>query len=176
LAIAKGLAELLGGKIGVKSKDGSGSTFWFTIPHQVADSGDSALENMENHQDETINPLILIVEDDPINIFLLETMLGKSKVTVWHVENGKLAVECCQNHPEISLVLMDLKMPDMDGFEATRRIKAIRKDLIIIAVTAFAMPGDKEQALDAGCDDYMSKPFSSTQLKDKLREFIRLTP
>ncbi|MFA6128308.1 MAG: response regulator [Bacteroidales bacterium] len=120
------------------------------------------------------SPIVLIVEDDQINIFLLETMLRKTNAEVWHVENGQQAVECCQNHPEVTLVLMDLKMPEMDGFEATRLIKAFRSDLVIIAVTAFAMPGDRERALEAGCDDYMSKPFTSDQLKCKLNDYIRI--
>jgi CheY-like chemotaxis protein len=116
--------------------------------------------------------VILIVEDDQINIFLLESMLRKTDSAYWHVTNGKLAVSFCQNHPEVSLVLMDLKMPEMDGLEATRLIKAFRPDLPIIAVTAYAMPGDRDDAINAGCDDYMSKPFTSSQLIEKLGRFI----
>lgn len=119
-------------------------------------------------------PVILIAEDDPINIFLLETMLSKTRAVVWHVENGRLAVEYCSLHPEVSLVLMDLKMPEMDGFEATRLIKAARRDLPVIAVTAFAMSGDRELALEAGCDDYLPKPFTSTVLKEKVGVYLNL--
>ncbi len=121
-----------------------------------------------------ILPVILIVEDDPINIFLLKTMLGKTRTVLWHVENGRQAVECCNLHPEVSLVLMDLKMPEMDGFEATRLIKAARCDLPVIAVTAFAMSGDRELALEAGCDDYLPKPFTSAVLKEKVGVYLNL--
>ncbi len=174
LAIAKGLIELLGGKIWVKSIENSGSTFGFSIPNISNLPVNPEKEVIEERQTHENNPVVLIAEDDQINILLLETMLRHSKAIVWHVENGKLAVDCCRNHPEVSLVLMDLKMPELDGFEATRQIKAFRKNLSVIAVTAFAMPGDRERAIAAGCDDYLSKPFSSAVLISKLSEYIRL--
>jgi len=174
LAIAKGIIELLGGWIWLKSTIGAGSTFGFLIP---CHTGSQTIEEKIQHPERPIGgelPVVLIAEDDPINIFLLETMLGKSKAIIWHVENGSLAVECCQKHPEVSIVLMDLKMPEMDGFEATRKIKAFRKDLPIIAVTAFAMPGDRDLALAAGCDDYLAKPFNTETILKLLAEYIPL--
>ena len=86
-------------------------------------------------------------------------------------KNGKEAVEQCYEHPEISLVLMDLKMPVMDGLEATRKIKSFRKDLPIIAITAYAMSGDEKIALEAGCSDYITKPFEQDVLLSKLIKF-----
>lgn len=103
-----------------------------------------------------------------------EFNLNKTRAIVWHVENGQLAVDFCRNHPGLSIVLMDLKMPVMDGFEATRQIKLLRNDLPVIAVTAYAMQGDKESALKAGCDDYIPKPFTSEALKAKLNEYVRI--
>jgi two-component system, cell cycle response regulator DivK len=131
-------------------------------------------EAMVERTSETVSPIVLIAEDDPINVFLLETMLSKTRVIVRHVENGRLAVDYCRNHPEVSLVLMDLKMPEVDGYDAARQIKVFRKNINIIAVTAFAMPGDRELAIAAGCDDYISKPFSSASLKAKINEYINL--
>jgi PAS domain S-box-containing protein len=174
LAIAKGIIELLGGKIWVNSELGSGSTFGFSIPcHSALHAREGEQVHLKHPLSDEL-PVVLIAEDDPINIFLLETMLCKSKAAIWHVENGLLAVECCQMHPEVSVVLMDLKMPVMDGFEATRKIKAFRKDLPIIAVTAFAMPGDRTLAMDAGCDDYLAKPFNTETILKLLSEYITL--
>jgi len=171
LAIAKGIVELLGGKIWVKSNEGFGSTFGFSVPGLVFPEVTEAPSNPVSIPSEVLQTTILIAEDDPINIYLLEQMLSKTNAVVWHVENGQLAVNFCQNHPELSIILMDLKMPVMDGLEATRLIRSFRQDLPILAVTAYAMPGDKELALDAGCNDYISKPFSSAHLQEKLRQY-----
>ena len=85
--------------------------------------------------------------------------------------NGIQAVEICREHPEISLVLMDIKLPFMDGLEATRQIKVIRKDLPVIAITAYAMVGDENIAFNAGCDDYITKPIDRELLIKKLGKF-----
>jgi hypothetical protein len=85
---------------------------------------------------------------------------------ILYAETGTEAVQKCQDHPDIDIVFMDINMPILNGYEATRQIKLLNKNLLIIAVTAYAMTGDKEKALAAGCDDYITKPFSQKMLKD----------
>jgi CheY-like chemotaxis protein len=115
---------------------------------------------------------ILIAEDDDANLFYLHTLLKKADMQVIIAGNGKEAVEFCKSHPEIRIVLMDIRMPEMDGIEATRVIKSFRKELPIIAVTAYAMNGDESKARAAGCDDYLTKPLNRMILFDKIRQFI----
>jgi CheY-like chemotaxis protein len=117
------------------------------------------------------SPVVLVAEDDMSNVQFIEAVLRKTDVTLLVANNGKEAVDLCREHPEISLVLMDLKMPVMDGLEATREIKSFRKSLPIIALTAFALSGDEKKAREAGCDDYTSKPVSREELLEKLKQY-----
>jgi len=117
---------------------------------------------------------ILIAEDDESNLFYLATILKRANLTIFSAYNGKEAVEHCQLHPEIALVLMDIRMPVMDGMEATREIKTFRKELPIIAVTAFAMSCDEKKAREAGCDDYLTKPLNKRLLFEKIGYFTGL--
>lgn len=112
-------------------------------------------------------PTILIVEDDEASYLYLESVFKKTTAQVILARNGLQALENCQKH-KISVVLMDLKMPGMDGFEATRQIKALYPDLPIIAITAYAMSGDDKRALGAGCDYYLAKPLKKELLFNKL--------
>jgi len=100
----------------------------------------------------------------------MDILLQPITSAIFKAPNGQVAVEMCRLHPEISIVLMDVKMPVMDGLEATRQIKSFRKDLPVIAVTAYALSRDKKKALDAGCDDFMSKPVSKKELLEKLKK------
>lgn len=120
-------------------------------------------------------PTILIAEDDELNYLYTKTVLEEASFVVLRAENGKEAVELCLSHPEISLVLMDIKMPIRDGFEATNLIKQQNKGLPIIALTAYAMVGDRQKALDAGCDDYLSKPVMASQLLDLVAKYTILS-
>jgi len=172
LSISQGLVALLGGSIHADSEKGIGSRFSFTIPYKAADSCELPSDNrvLKEHLLPG-KPVILIADDDRYNFILIETILKRSDITVYAAENGQEAVDFCHEHPEISLVLMDMKMPVMDGLEATREIKAFRKDLPVIAITAFAMSGDEERILASGCDDYVPKPVSRDQLSTKLSKF-----
>ncbi len=112
---------------------------------------------------------VLIVEDDPINNELLVFILKKAKMKSLSAFNGKEALEIFGNHPEIDLVLMDIKMPGMNGYEITNQMKKKRPQLPVIAQTAYALAGDRELALEAGCDDYIKKPIA----KDLLYEIMK---
>lgn len=115
---------------------------------------------------------ILVVEDDAVSNLLLKMYLNKGDITTLLAFNGKEAVGLVDHHPEINLVLMDLKMPVMDGYEATVLIKKIRPDLTIIAQSAFTSKEEREKARDAGCDSFITKPISKSALFDLLHKLL----
>ena len=119
-------------------------------------------------------PLILLAEDDESNAFFIKVILKKASCEVIHVTNGEDAVEQCKASPAINLVIMDIKMPKMNGLEATRLIKAMKPDLPVIAVTAYALTGDEHRILAAGCDDYLPKPYNKDSILAKVRKFIKI--
>ena len=175
LAISSQLAALMGSKIYVDSKPGIGSTFWFTCRLQKAKGQNDHTAQFRqpgipypDQKDCMQGMKILVAEDEAINQTLMTALLTQFGFAVTTVENGKMAVEEA-TRDEFHLILMDLQMPDMDGFEATRRIKAIRPSPPpIIALTASAMGRDREKCLQAGMDDYLSKPVSREQLYEVL--------
>jgi PAS domain S-box-containing protein len=170
LSIAKGLVELMNGTIRVESSDKKGSAFFltFNVAGETKLKKDSSVKIMK----ETGSPVILIVEDDESNSLFLKIILDKNSYKWLAVTNGKDAVEMCRSHPEISLVLMDIKMPVMNGLEATIKIKEFRKELTIIALTAYAMGGDMVDAQEAGCDDYLTKPVKPDVLISFLKKHL----
>ncbi|BAX81779.1 response regulator [Labilibaculum antarcticum] len=115
------------------------------------------------------NKLILVVEDEEFNRIYFEELLNQIHCNVLVANNGLEAIDICQKNDKIDLVLMDIKMPLMDGYQATKEIKKIRPNLPIIAQTAFALLGDKNKSLENGCDDYIAKPVK----KDVLIQLIR---
>ncbi len=122
---------------------------------------------MKNHtpdKDMLSREVILVAEDDDVNFMLVEHMMSKLPVKLVRAYTGLEAVNICKSNPAVSLVLMDIKMPKMDGLEATRLIKEFRPRLPIIATTAFAFSGDKELSIEAGCDAYISKPMKMDEL------------
>jgi PAS domain S-box-containing protein len=160
LSISKALVEKLGGAMTVESKPGKGSVFIFTVPYDKM-TGEA---KVPQHGVESISydwggKTILIVEDEVNNHTFLEEILSRRNVKILHAWDGFEAVEQVMTHPEISLVLMDIKMPVMDGFEATRFIKKFRPSLPVIAQTAYALASDRERAMKGGCDDFIVKPI-----------------
>jgi len=174
LTIANGLIRLLGGKLEVDTEKGRGSTFNFTlplsenpilIPQKTVEKPKTKL---------TVRPLILVAEDDDSNYKYIEIVLQYASYEVIRAENGVEALECCRSHPELQLVLMDIKMPLMDGFEATRQIKAFMPDLPVIALTAHVTADDENEAMVSGCNAYITKPVSKTRLLEIIENSLAI--
>jgi two-component system, cell cycle response regulator DivK len=123
------------------------------------------------HTDPDQKQVILVAEDDDINFFYLSIILRHPKVEVIHAKDGLDAVNLFREHPEITMVLMDLKMPRMNGFEATVRIKELNSSIPVIAITSYADDQSRQMALEAGCDDFLTKPVEKETLVRKIAEF-----
>ncbi len=171
LTIAKGLVEMLGGEITVNSTLGKGAEFSFIIPWTPAEKKgleiDSASTKTTQYPDWS-DKNILVAEDDMNNYLFLEQLLLKTKATVHHVTDGKQALEYVQSKKAADIILMDIQMPVMDGYEATKQIRKINAGIPILAQTANAMVEDKSKSLDAGCDDYVAKPVNKKVLLNKI--------
>jgi len=173
LTITKSLVQLLGGKIWLESKENKGSTFFFTIPveefkGQTKKEKKDVDECIKDWKDNTI----LIAEDEDSNYRVLQMALRRTNINILRAENGQQAVDICKANKKINLVLMDLKMPDINGIEATIEIKKVRPDLPIIAQTAYAMTEDKKTSIAAGCNDYLAKPIKSKVLISTLNKYL----
>lgn len=167
LTISKTLINLFGGKIWVESVPGKGSEFYFTIPYEIAPEPIVEIPDEISEKPGNIdlaNKTILIAEDDEINYHLIKEVLKYTNVKLLWAKDGIQSIELLQKHPETDLVLMDIRMPEMDGYQATRKLKQINKDLPIIVQTAFAMVDDKQKSFDAGCDGYLAKPLNTKKL------------
>ena len=162
LAISKSYVEMLGGNIQLSSKEGSGSTFTFTIPYVQQSTKYSGVENIEKEEQKSSlsDVSIIIAEDDETSQLFFKTIFKNKFRNIICTTNGAEAIEAIKKHPETDIILMDLKMPGMNGYDATREIRKFNRDVIIIAQTAFGLSGDKEKALEAGCDDYITKPIN----------------
>ena len=173
LAISKSIIERLGGEIGVSSVEDEGSTFWFLLPAGCVTTTPSVSETVRENALESPctdagQPTLLIAEDDPANYKLFEVML-KKHYTLLHAWNGREAVEMfTTNRP--CMILMDIKMPEMDGYEATAAIRKLSSDIPIVAVTAFAYPEDMRRILSSGFNGCLPKPVSPESLKKKISE------
>jgi CheY-like chemotaxis protein len=175
LTISKGLVDLLGGKIRVESETGKGSAFFFTIPVEKEFENHIISSPVSKQKRNKTTSSILVAEDDETNFFYLKALLKPNTFAeIIHASNGKEAVDKFMQNSDIGLILMDIKMPVMDGLEATRQIKAINRNVPIIAITAYAMAGDENIALEAGCDYYLTKPINKKLLLDKIAEFTTI--
>ena len=177
LAISETIVKRLGGDIGVESAEGEGSLFWFTIPYVPVEPINSikppektggCLANVPRDQ----RPAILIAEDNSDNYKLYETVLQKD-YNLLHALNGREAVQLYKEYLP-SLVLMDLKMPEMGGYEAAGEIRKLSDRVVIVAVTAFAFAEDEQRVYHSGFNDYITKPIRVGVLKEKVREFLSL--
>ena len=175
LAISKAYVEMLGGSIALESKLGKGSTFTFTIPLLYADVQKISVIPMntvavsKGDEDGTI----LIAEDDNINFLLLQKIMQSSNYKIIRAVNGQEAVDICISNPNIDLVLMDIKMPVMNGFEALEKIKVIRPELVIVAQTAYASSDDEDRIRKAGFFGYITKPINREKLFELINQILK---
>jgi signal transduction histidine kinase len=180
LSICKGFVDLLGGKIWVESAPNKGARFYFTIPDvnrsgktleepAEAPSGKGLTASDRNWEDKTI----LIVEDDHINYQLLEVVLKRTGVNLLHAVTGMDAVRYCREQPRIDLVLMDVQLPEMNGFEAIKLIKESHPSIPIIVQTANSLNEEKTRADEAGCQGFMTKPISLNKFMSEVDKFMQ---
>ncbi len=172
LTISKGIVELLGGKIWVESELKNGATFYFSLPKQITDKKKQSTPDNNNIFDigkyNWKNRVIVVAEDDDINYKFIETVLHETQAKILRANNGKQVIELCKTINKIDLILMDIKMPDVNGYQATKEIKELFSNIPIIAQTAFSMQDDKAKCLSVGCDDYIAKPIDIEILIKKI--------
>ena len=175
LSISKKLVEILGGSIGVESQQGVGSEFYFTLPYQLLDKPfetnekEKLIRNTINWGDKTI----LIVEDTSSNYYLVENYLKSTHINLVWAKTGKEALDLFKNETYFDLVLMDIQLPGINGYEATKLIKAHYTNIPVIAQTAYALSGEREHSISEGCDDYISKPIKKEVLIEILKKHLK---
>ena len=177
LSICKAYVELMGGKISVLAAQNEGSRFVFTLPYIPYNEELVTKSSIRSKADDGIltnGQTILIAEDEAMNFYLLQEMLQVFDLKIIHAENGLEAYKAVCANEDISLVLMDLKMPVMDGFEATRLICDVKPAIPVIALTAYSQDGDRNKALECGCKDLIVKPIDRKLLYKNLNYYLNL--
>jgi len=175
LSVSKSLVELMGGKIGVESRINEGSEFYFTIPFKPIDSLTGSSDLNEDSWNDAFNwedKIVLVVEDNESNFEFIKAVLSKTNAQLIWADTGTKAIEIFEKTSSIDLVLMDIQIPELDGYEVTKIIKGINLNTPVIAQTAYAMSQDRDRALSAGCDDYISKPIKPLDLLNLMEKYI----
>jgi PAS domain S-box-containing protein len=165
LSIVKGLIDLLGGKIWLESEFRKGTAFYFTLPDDREKLKHHEPVEVDEHEDGNLleGKNILVVEDDTYNAEYINEILAHSGSHIFHAQYGREALKIVNTQP-LDLVLMDIGLPDINGYEVTQQIKKLQPDLLVIAQTAYAAAEDKQKSLESGCVDYISKPLKSKAL------------
>jgi PAS domain S-box-containing protein len=173
LAISKNLTEILGGMIGVESKSGEGATFWFILPrNEVPLKYEAAMRTPTTDLRSWEEKKILIAEDDHSNYYFLFEALKDTGMEILWSKDGEETLEMFRANKDLDMVLMDINMPLLNGYECTKVIKKERPDLPVIAQTAYAMSGEREISREAGCDDYLAKPIKVSELLETLSRHL----
>lgn len=170
LSVAKNLVEMHGGEIWFESTLGKGTTFYLKFPHEHHFDNLPEIVQLDNYSWE--NKLILVAEDKKINYEIIKETLVVTDAELLWAKNGQEALDIIKNRNDIDLILMDIQMPVMDGYETTKRIREFNKDITIIAQTAYALPKDNLKCFDVGCDDYIAKPISLNDFLKKLNKYL----
>jgi PAS domain S-box-containing protein len=176
LTISQNLVRMLNGEIHVDSKPGEGSTFYFALPLPILEI-DNEFESVQkedlfDYKNVWKDKIFLVAEDDKYNFRIIEELLRITNVTVIHVWNGKEVIEELRKNNKFDLILMDIRMPVMNGLIATQEIRKTFPDITIIAQTAYANEEDKHFCIAAGCNDYVSKPIDKNQLLNTIRKYL----
>jgi PAS domain S-box-containing protein len=176
LSISKAYIKLLGGEIWVNSEPGVGSQFYFTIPyyHFEKTQLNEKINNEEVDSLSLSNKRILIVEDDPVSRYFLQELLTETGADLVFAEDGLKAINILKKNIDISLVLLDIQLPEFSGYHVAQESKKINRSIPVIAQTAYASDEDKEKCLNAGCDDYIKKPIESKELMKLLKQHLKL--
>jgi PAS domain S-box-containing protein len=174
LAITKSYVEMLGGKIWVESEEDKGSVFYFTLPYNTQPAAKTRDRQPEpSGKFDGIRKLkILIAEDDEVSEMLLdETVIMFARETL-KARTGVEAVEACRDNPDIDLIMMDIRMPELSGYKATQQIREFNKEVIIIAQTAYGQTGDREKSIESGCNDYLAKPVNENEFHEMILKYF----
>jgi CheY-like chemotaxis protein len=174
LAIVKAYTQMLGGCVTVRSEIGKGSIFTVSIPFTRVEENmnDLNAQSTADYPDKEFKATILIAEDDFPSYMYLEKLLSGRGISFVHAKTGIDTIRFARENPEISLILMDIRMPGMSGLEATAEIRTFNKTIPIIAQTAYSLTGDREKALEAGCTDYISKPVKAHELYRLINKYL----
>jgi CheY-like chemotaxis protein len=176
LSIANENARLLGGHIALVSEKGKGAEFIVKLPINIVELNNSNLKQIPKKKIKAVDKTILVVEDENTNYYLLKSFLEECcgfEGELLHAKNGQEALDICNGNSNVDLIFMDLKMPVMDGFEATEKIKSIRPQVPIVAQSAYSVDDDIEKALGSGCSDFISKPIDQNEFYRITAKYIR---
>jgi PAS domain S-box-containing protein len=178
LAIAKAFVQILSGEIWLESQEGIGSTFYFSLPlNTMNNEGQSQIRTVQKREKLNVPQLkaklkILIADDDIISRKLILKSVNEFGKEIIEATTGREVVEIFKENPDVDLILIDVQMPEMNGYEATKEIRRLNKDVIIIIQSAFGLNGDREKALLAGSNDYITKPIDKNELVHMLSKYF----